>query len=362
VLSEGAASLLPDAVKPAIVFAFQLDAKAEIVARSVERARVKSRAKLTYQQVLEHVNGGGKLFAGQPWAGSLAALKAFGEQRRQREAERGGVSLPILTQHVQRAAAAQLGYDLEYEAPSASEDWNSHVSLLTGHAAALWMLDAKVGMLRTLPPADPASVERFRHVAAALGFRWPREMSYPDFIRSVDPHARNAAVLIWQARRVMHGADYVAFDGELPADPLHHALAMVYAHCTAPLRRLGDRYVLDLLVELAAGAQPSADERARLPELAKTMNEAETRGNKLDRAVVDIAEAWTLRDQVGRSFPATVLGVHNDQVEVQIEEPPVRADADRGAHRDFLELGAHVPVRLTAVSVEEGKTSFVLDG
>lgn len=359
-LSEGAASLLPDAVKPAILFSFELDAGAEIVTSTVERALMRSRAQLTYQQVLEDVAGGGKRFGGEPWAGSLPALKAFGEQRRQREVERGGVSLPILGQHVQRTTAASLGYELEYEQPSASEDWNSHVSLLTGHAAALKMVAAKVGILRVLPPAEDDAIRTFRRVARTLGFAWPPAMTYAAFIRSLDPAQPNVAPLVWQAKRVSRGADYVAFDGEVPADPQHHALAMLYAHCTAPLRRLADRYVLDLVADLGAGRQPSPEERATLPKVAKVMNEAETRGGKLERGVVDVAEAWLLRERVGERFHATVLGMHEGKVEVQIEDPPVRADARRGTHAQWLDLGEKVDVTLTGTSVEEGKITFDL--
>jgi exoribonuclease R len=158
----------------------------------------------------------------------------------------------------------------------------------------------------------------------------------------------------------MKGADYVAFDGALPKQPEHNALAMLYAHCTAPLRRLADRYVLDLVAGLAAGQPPSAEDRARLPGLAKTMNELETRGARLERAVVNIAEAWTLRDRVGERFPATVLGIRQGKVEVQMEDPPVRAEASRGAHAKWLELGEEVEVRLSGVDVQEGKTAFEL--
>lgn len=359
-LSEGAASLLPGAVKPAIVFTFELDARAEIVSSRVERAVVRSRAQLTYQQVLEEVESGAERFRGEPWADSLPALKAFGELRREREVERGGVSLPILTQHVQRVAAARLGYQLEYEQPSASEDWNSQVSLLTGHATAVKMIEAKVGILRLLPPAEDAAVGTFRRVARALGFAWPPAMTYAQFIRSLDLSNPAVGPLVWQAKRVSHGADYVAFDGEVPPDPLHHALAMVYAHCTAPLRRLADRYVLDLVADLEAGRQPSPEERAVLPRVAKVMNEAETREGRLERAVVDVAEAWLLRDRVGERFTATVLGMHDGKVEVQIENPPVRAEAKRGEQARWLDLGETVQAELTGVQVEEGKTFFEL--
>jgi exoribonuclease R len=308
------------------------------------------------------VESGGGRFGGEPWADSLPALKAFGELRRLREEERGGVSLPILTQHVQRVAAARLGYQLEYERPSASEDWNSQVSLLTGHAAAVRMIAARVGILRVLPPAEDDAVATFRRVARALGFAWPPAMSYAQFIRSLDLSRPAVGPLVWQAKRVSRGADYVAFDGEVPADPEHHALAMVYAHCTAPLRRLADRYVLDLVADLEAGRQPPAEERAVLPKVAKAMNEAETRGGRLERAVVDVAEAWLLRDRVGERFSATVLGMHDGKVEVQIEDPPVRAEAKRGEHARWLDLGETVQAQLTGVQVEEGKTFFELAG
>ncbi|HEU4557386.1 MAG TPA: RNB domain-containing ribonuclease [Longimicrobium sp.] len=359
-LSEGSASLLPGAVKPAIVFSFELDARAEPTSFRVERALVQSRAQLTYQQVLEDVESGGERFGGEPWADSLPALKAFGEQRRAREVERGGVSLPILTQHVQRTTAARLGYHLEYEQPSASEDWNAQMSLLTGHMAALRMVEAKVGIVRVLPPAEEEAIRTFRRAARALGFAWAPATPYAEFIRSLDLSRPNVAPLVWQAKRVSRGADYLAFDGAVPPSPEHSALAMLYAHCTAPLRRLADRYVLDLVADLEAGRQPSAGERAVLPKVAAVMNETETRGGRLERAVVDVAEAWLLRDRVGERFNATVLGIRDGKVEVQIDDPPVRVEVKRGRDAQWLDLGETVEAVLAGVQVEEGKTVFEL--
>jgi exoribonuclease R len=358
-LSQGAASLLADQVTPAIVFAFELDAGAEIRALKVQRGRVRSRAQLTYEQALSHVESGGKKF-GEPWAASLLELKRFGEERRKRETERGGVSLPILDQHVQRTAAARLGYEVEYELPNAAEDWNAQVSLLTGHAAALRMLEGRVGLLRTMAPPEPKRVDIFRRQARTLGFEWADETSYAEFVRSLDPRHPKVTPLLWQARRVSRGSDYVAFDVDPPADPLHHALAMPYAHVTAPLRRLADRYVLDLLVQLEAKERPSPAEVETLCKLPKVMNDTETRANKLERGVVDIAEAWALRGREGERFAATVLDVRGDRVEVQIEDPAVRVQASGGGAA--AELGARVQVRLAAVSVEEGGLEFVLEG
>lgn len=359
VLSTGAASLLPDQDRPCILFEFALDAQANVTGASVAPALVRSRAQLTYGEVTDAVEGQSDAFRGREWAPGLAALRRFGEAREALETARGGVSVPLVSQRVVQLAAQHIGYDVEFEIPVRAEEWNEQVSLLIGHQAAVWMMAGGVGMLRVMGPPDPDAVEQFRHAARTLGFDWADGTSYPAFMHALDVHHPRLTPLLWQARRVMRGADYVAFDGAPPADPLHHALAMPYAHATAPLRRLGDRYVLDLLVRLAAGEKPGPDEVATLLRLPAAMNEADGKSSKLERRGVDVGEAWILRDRVGETFPATVLGSRGGAVEVQIEEPPVRATA-HAAEGVRPAPGDAVRVRLEAVDVAAGRTEFSL--
>ncbi len=83
---------------------------------------------------------------------------------------------------------------------------------------------------------------RLRRVAHALRVPWPEERSYPDFIRSLDPRRAPDAAMLNASTALFRGAGYVTFQGELPDQPVHAALAGEYAHVTAPLRRLVDRY------------------------------------------------------------------------------------------------------------------------
>ena len=353
-LSEGAASLLPDVARPAVLFDMALDARAEPRDWSVRRALVRSRAQLTYAGLLQHARAAGvPANAGVPWRETLALVAEIGTKRLACEAERGGVSLPVREQHVQRRAAAALGYELVYEEPNEAEAWNAQVSLLTGHVAATMMLDAGVGLLRTMPAFAPRDVEKFRRIARTLGFTWPDGESYADFMHGLRPDPPRIDVLVRQAQRVMRGADYVAFDGAPPAQPMHGALAFTYAHTTAPLRRLADRYVLDLLVTLTAGARPAAAEVETLRALVPLMHATGRRESALERRVVDVAEAWTLRDRVGAVLPAVAVDVRRDAAEVQLEDPPVRAEIPLADGRAPA-LGAHVAVRLAAVDVEAG--------
>jgi exoribonuclease R len=363
VLSQGAASLLPDGPpRPAVVFDVRLDARADVRGWHVERALVRSRAQLTYVQLRDHVaRPDTSPLAGTEGAETLRLLGEVGPARVRREVERGGVSLPVREQHVQRRAATALGYRLAYEAPNVAEAWNAQVSLLAGHLAATAMLDAGVGLLRTMPPFHPRDVARFRRVARTLGFAWPEERTYAEFLHAVPAEHPRVETLVRQARRTMRGADYVAFDGAPPEQPLHGALAFPYAHTTAPLRRLADRYVLDLLVTLARGARPAPAEVATLAALVPVMDEAGRKGSALERRVVDVAEAWALRDRVGDVLPAVVVDVRGREVEVQVEEPPLRAELPlpEGEAPPPV-LGSAVRVRVAQVDAPAGTVRLAL--
>lgn len=359
-ISQDAGSLLADRVRPAILFDLQLDGEGALTGFTVARARIRSRAQLTYPEALEHIAGGGAKYAGEPFAESLLLLREVGERRMAVERARGGVSLPIVDQHVTRQTARRMGYELEYELPSVAEEWNAQVSLLTGHAAAGRMLAAGVGLLRIAPPPAGDEVARFRTAARALGFHWPESASYAEFIHALEPEHPLLPILVWQARRLMKGADYVAFDGAPPEHREHAALAMTYAHCTAPLRRLADRYVLDLLVRLEEGTGPTAEERETLGRLPATMDAAERRAGKLERRAVDVAEAHELAPRLGERLRAVVLDVRPDRVEVQIADPPVRTRVPRAPDAPEPALGSEVELTVASADVEKGEVGLEL--
>ena len=57
-LSEGAASLLPDQVRPALLWTIRLDARGRMTDAEVVRARVRSREQLSYHQAQAEIDGG----------------------------------------------------------------------------------------------------------------------------------------------------------------------------------------------------------------------------------------------------------------------------------------------------------------
>ena len=351
VLSEGAASLLPDEVRPALLWTIKVDATGEGTDVKVERARVKSRAKLSYEGVQADLDAGRA-------SELVGLLKEVGELRLAREAARGGVSLPLPEQELVETADGH--WELEFRRLTPVETWNAQISLLTGMAAASLMVYARVGILRTLPPADPRDVQRLHRTARALGIEWPAEQLYPDFIRTLDPSRPTHAAMVVACTRLLRGAGYVTFNGELPELAQHSALASEYAHVTAPLRRLVDRYAGEVCVALCAGTEVPDWVVAAMTELPDTMIRSGRRANQYENAIIDLCEAELLSDRVGESFSAVVVELDDKDKrkgDVTIQDPAIEATVTGESE---LPLGEQVTVELVEADPRSRAVAFKL--
>jgi exoribonuclease R len=349
-LSEGAASLLPDQVRPALLWTIHVDETGEGTDVHVERARVRSRAKLDYVGVQKAIDDG---TADEV----LQLLREVGELRLQREAARGGISLPLPEQEVEVTGDQ---WSLEFRSMIPAETWNAQISMLTGFAAASLMVYARVGLLRTLPPPQAHDLQRLHRIARALHIDWPAEQLYPDFIRGLDSRKPAEAALITACARLLRGSGYVAFDGDMPADPIHAALASEYAHVTAPLRRLGDRYAGEICLALCAGTDVPAWVLAQLKDIPDVLRDAGRRASQYEAMVLDLVEAGILHQRVGESFEGVVTDVDEKNAmrgKVTIQEPAVEA---RLTAANPLPLGTEAQVRLTQADLASRSVLFEL--
>ncbi len=347
-LSEGAASLLPGELRPALVWTMDVDETGEGTDVHVRKARVRSRKKLDYGGVQHALDDGSADEV-------LRLLREVGILRQQREARRGGVSLQLPEQEVMTAPD---GYELSYRAPFPVEGWNAQISLMTGMAAAELMLEGEVGILRTVPAADPARLERFRHTAKALGVLWPKDTPYPAFVRTLDANVPRQAALLAAAAGVMRGSGYTAFDRHAPSHAEHAALASTYAHTTAPLRRLVDRYVGETCIALSEGRKVPGWVATELPELPDVMELADRRASQYEAGIVSAVEAALLEGSVGKTFEAVVIEVDRDGAagSVELRDPAVTARCDGPG----LPLGETVTVRCTLADVLKRQVRFAL--
>jgi exoribonuclease R len=344
-IGEDAGSLLPGVVRGAYVWDIALDATGHESSVAVSRARIRSRRQWAYDEAQTAISDGTA-------PSELALLRTIGLLRIERERERGGASLNVGDEEVVFRDGA---YALERRAPLPIEEWNAQLSLLTGMVAAQLMLEAKVGILRTMPAPTAEAFAGFRAETIALGLPWADDLPYGEYLRTLDHSEPHAAAVLQAATGLFRGAGYVVMDGTAPTDALQSAIAAPYAHATAPLRRLADRWVLVICEALSAGTPVPAWARESLGELPSIMGASSRLAAHVESGAVDRVEAALLASRVGSELNATVLAVRNGSVVVQLAEPPVTATAPRP---DGVGPGDGIRLRLTAADLTTGRIAF----
>ncbi|GHD03735.1 RNB domain-containing ribonuclease [Zhihengliuella salsuginis] len=353
IISEDAGSLLPDQRRSAFVWTLDVAADGRLARTDLVRAVVVSRAKLHYEQVQEMIDGldGARSNGSLPGGETLAGLRDVGRARLRRERERGGASLRLPEQEVEVNGDGH--YVLAHRSNLPAEEWNAQISLMTGIAAARIMLDGGVGILRTMPAPDPKQIAAYRRQAIALGHPWDDGVTYGEFLDSLDIEDPSALALMYSATVLFRGAGYTAFDGELPEETEQAAIAAPYAHTTAPLRRLIDRFVLVACWHLVHEEPVPGWVREALPELPGHMGASGQRASAAERQAIDAVEAALLAGRVGEAFDAVVI----EEGMVQILEPAITAKLDGG---DGLEPvpGQRVRVELTEADIAARRVRF----
>ena len=338
VLSEGAASLLPDGPRPAIIFTVRVAPDGEVRLDGAERAIVRSAAKLAYDQVSD-----------SDLPSDFAELaRRIGEAERRRGAAR--VNPPA-----QELVALGGGrFELLFRPPLVSEERNAAMSLAANLAIADLLQAGGTGLFRVMAEPDEQAVKRLRHTARALGLDWPADRTLPELERSLDPADPKQAAFMLAIRRAGQGASYQPFrDGVVP---WHSAVAATYAHATAPLRRLADRYVIRAALAVANGRAVPAIVEEAFETLPAVMAKAAALSGRIERAAIDLAEAVILQGRVGEIFPSVATDVDDRGVRIQLCALPVVARlAEPG-----IAAGERLRVRLVEADPSRRAITFTL--
>jgi exoribonuclease R len=313
VLSEGALSLLPDQTRRAAVWTIDVHPDGTLGDAKVERATVRSVARLDYDRVQSDFG------AGTPHP-SIEALPDLGLARRAHRIAEGAIELGIPEQGVVADGDA---WKLEWRRRVPADGANAEVSLLTGNAAAQMMLKARVGLLRTLPEPSRHDVQKFLARAREHGVRGDSPAAV---IESLHGDNIGHVALMQDATSLLRGAGFEAFDGAGPSVRSHAGIGEPYAQVTAPLRRLVDRFGTEVCLALSSGEAVDPAIRAALPLLPDLMEESDHRASGVDRAVIDQIEAWIV--DVGQQFKAIVMRADDRQATVMLHAPAVVATCE----------------------------------
>jgi exoribonuclease R len=335
-LSEGAASLLPNADKPCILFTVRVDPNGAATLDGAERALIRSRAKLGYATV--------KPSDLPPEFNELSRRIAAAEEAR-------GASRvdPPQQQVVEQPDGS---FTLEFRPMSDMEQDNAALSLADNLAVADALYAHHTGLFRVMGEPDEWSIRRLRHSAKAFGLDWPKSMSLEDRQRTLDPNDAKQAAFMLAIRRTGAHASYASFKaGE---KPWHSAMRATYVHGTAPLRRLADRYVTEAALAVANGKIVPDWVTAAFDRLPNVMNRAESKAGQVDAAVLELAEAVELQGRVGETFDGAVTDYDRKRgARIQICNPAIitRIPGE-------LQIGDPIRLRLDVADPTQRLTRF----
>jgi ribonuclease R len=371
-LCEGLVSLNPNVERRALVFVVDLDERGEVVETSLERARIRSQAKLAFGDVQAFYDDrASSPLAHAPFAESFELLRVVGERRMLLAAERDVV------RYRRRELAVTLeGEPVELVALEAVrvpvELYNEQLSLLVNREGGRLLREHPAPHLQPIyrvhGAPDPVRLDALAALARAAadlhGLDRAEVAPHPgehlrDFLERLPQQGRAQRL----ARALERQAILVNVRSEFRAEPAEHfgVGAEVYARFSAPMREIVGIFVhkelLELLGHLEPG-DPEADERLRLA-VVDAANRARSLQRKVNdqvnRLVIDRIFERDLKTPADRRprRVGTVMGISPSKVHVELDDPGLDVKVyvrDLGAQRagawlDVAESGAALRVR-----------------
>ena len=359
-LSTDLTSLNEGQDRVAMVVEMIVSEDGEVGAGEVYRALVLNKAKLTYNNIGDWLDGTistpPKVKAIPGLEESLRLQDKIADKMRDRRHELGALDLETIEARpvIIDGRVVELRQEKRNNARMLIEDF----MIAANGVSARFLESHKLPSLRRVV-RSPERWDRIEKIASDLGEKLPPD---PDAValegflvsqKKRDPlRFPDLSLAIVKA---MGAGEYVL---ERPgAEHIgHFGLAVKdYTHSTAPNRRYPDLITHRLLkAAMSNGTVPYSDEE--LQALGEHCTTQEDAANKVERHVRKSAAASLLESRIGEKFDAIVTGASVKGVWVRIFNPPIEGKVVQNAAG--LDLGERCRVKLIHVDIAQGHIDF----
>jgi VacB/RNase II family 3'-5' exoribonuclease len=322
-LSNNLCSLRPMQDRAAFVMTVDINSDGEIVDYSSALALIRSRARLTYDQVQQAIEGGTE----DPKTLELynkyisKAVEAYKILLAERE-NRGALDLNVKEQRMD--ITAENGFNLRLEQGNASHGLIEESMILANRAAIATLLDrgSNVVVRSHAGPNERLLSEKIPQLEK-WGMVIDKDMTAEEMVHDIAKQAKghkNGDKIRRTLIRVQSMAGY-------KAEPSRHfALALDnYGHFTSPIRRAADLIVHHLM---QGGAQkyPEAFSKEKLEEDVKNWNETERRSEDAERECYQRLAARWVQGNMTERFNAKVIAIGDQEISVRVDYPSIVTD------------------------------------
>jgi exoribonuclease-2 len=359
-LSTDKTSLLEGRDRLAVVIELILTLEGVVASKDVFRAAVRNRAKLTYSEVGEwlegrsHAPGGVTKVAGleEQLRLQLEATERLHALRR----ENGALELETVEAEPVLSGGEVVRLDIKRH--NRAQSIIESFMIAANTAMAELLQERGVASLRRVvrtPQRWPQMVRMAASFGDTLQSR-PDARALSDFLtrrRAADPE--NYADLSLSVLKMLGGGDYKVEAPGLEQEG-HFGLAVHdYTHSTAPNRRYPDLITQRCLKAVIAGEDPPYT-REELEGIADRCNRMESAARKVERTAGKAAVAVLLSGRRGETFDGIVTGVKERGTFVRLVTPPADGRIIKG--EEGLSVGDKVRVRLLSTEPERGFIDF----
>jgi len=359
-LSTDFTSLNFSADRLAVVIDMTIDPKGAIQRSSLYRAKVRNRARLSYNSVAAWLDGSSPIpqeissVAGMEE--SLRLQDSMAQKMKKLRHEQGALVLETI-----EAKPVFMGdtlVNLEPDTRNRAKEIIEEFMIATNGITVRFLASKHFPAIRRVV-RTPKRWDRIMAIAAERGTTLPLKPdpkaleSFLAASKKTDPlHFPDLSLSII---KLLGRGEYVV---QAPGSPSegHFGLAVGdYAHSTAPNRRYPD-LITQRLLKAAIEGLPLSYSIEELEILARHCTESEDAAQKVERQLIKSAAAILLEKRIGDLFDAIVTGASDKGTWVRISEPPLEGRLEQGF--EGLDVGQTLQVQLISADVERGFINF----
>lgn len=320
VLSNGLCSLNPKVDRLCLVCDMRVAENGKVMRSTFVEGLMRSKARLTYTEVADFLEGKSTTSVPKPLQGSIRELqklyKAFAQARQRRGAIE--LDLPQTKFTLDKQGAIK---EIVTESRNDAHKLIEECMIAANVEAAKFIRKKRIpGLYRVHPKPNPERFDELRLYLVSLGLKVPHSdhvepRAFNKLLQQVKDRPDSAAISMAMLRSLTH-AEYT------PDNIGHFGLGLdAYAHFTSPIRRYPDLLVHRAIRHIVRGGKPRAfDYNSKtMDKLGAITSAHERRAEEATREV----EAWLkcqyMEDHVDKEYMGVITGVTNFGVFVQLE-------------------------------------------
>ena len=362
-LSNWICSLVPNEARLTKTVEMEFDREGNLVGFKIYNSVIKSRARLTYSEVSEILEGKRRARKGlRGMTENLRVMKELYQKLRERRIERGSLEFEIPEPELIRDELGRT-VDVVKSQRNVAHGMIEEFMIAANRVVAEFAFRSGVPFIyRIHEPPDTASIKELATALKNLGYFLHIDGKIkPTHIQRTIFEARGEPKELAVNTLILRSLKRAVYSEELEG---HFGLAIPhYTHFTSPIRRYPDLIIHRIVNSLINGRQTHYDEES-LEWIAKHSSEMERKADEVEREAVELERVSMIKSHIGETFEGFVISALSFGVFVELKEIFVEGfvprNRGRSASRRRFEIGEEVRVKIVEADVEKRRITLEL--